>query len=294
MIKYSTDAKLKQSIFFAYRNDIDIYTEDNDNHKEFYRSIFKRILPKHVKIKDVFPIGSKAEVQKAHDAYLEGIDKYRLSLFLVDGDLDVILNRNENISKHLFYLDSYCIENYVFEENAFIKAIYYCLGDTEYDEVKKKLDYQKLCHNFAEKFIDLFLHFAALKEVGGGPQLRTLYYYFRKTNNIWSVNSDLIDATIGKIKTEIITTKSTNEYEELIKVLKERWPIEVTTMERIISGKDYLIPLIQIKISELTGQNSFFTKTNLRLLLLEYSSLMRLGSLRDHILELKKWDENRN
>jgi hypothetical protein len=64
MIKYTDEVKRVVSKFFQYRNDIDIYTEDEDKDREFYRLIFSRILDQSIKIKDITPLGNKDNLIK--------------------------------------------------------------------------------------------------------------------------------------------------------------------------------------------------------------------------------------
>ncbi|PJZ79220.1 hypothetical protein [Leptospira meyeri] len=62
MLKYNSDNQRLVSRFFQYRNDIDIYTEDEDKDKEFYKILFKRLLKNTININDITPLGSKTNV----------------------------------------------------------------------------------------------------------------------------------------------------------------------------------------------------------------------------------------
>ncbi|MEQ9413306.1 MAG: DUF4435 domain-containing protein, partial [Cyclobacteriaceae bacterium] len=101
--------------FFAYRNDVDIFTEDRVADKEFYKSIFKRLFQGKIKINDVTPLGCKANVLDAYDT--QNPKPKRKQYYIVDGDLDLINGTNRKEEKNLIVLDSYCIENYLINED---------------------------------------------------------------------------------------------------------------------------------------------------------------------------------
>lgn len=62
-LEFSAEQTQVASIFTAYRNDIDIYTEDENKDKVFYKRLFSRLLEgSGVLINDVYPLGSSKDV----------------------------------------------------------------------------------------------------------------------------------------------------------------------------------------------------------------------------------------
>src|SRR5687768_7176274 len=107
MLEYSSQSRNSLDLFFRFRNDIDIYTEDNVADKEFYRVLFKRINHSGVKVNDVTPLGSKSNVLAKYNEYIAS-DKVRRKLFLIDGDLELIIGENPTQDQYLFIHNAYC------------------------------------------------------------------------------------------------------------------------------------------------------------------------------------------
>lgn len=127
--------------FFAYRNEIDIYTEDKKTDKEFYKALLSRLVEGKVKINDITPLGCKANVLKAYDDQLKTSN--RKKIFIVDGDLDLIIGTNRKSENNLVVLDSYCIENYIVDERASLELLYYSIGSDDRESLGKKQKFDK-------------------------------------------------------------------------------------------------------------------------------------------------------
>ena len=164
MIRYSLKAKRLYSKFFSYRNDVDIYTEDEQKDKEFYNKLFSRLLNgSDIKINDITPLGCK---QNVITRCKEEPESDRKKIFIVDGDIDLIFDNNEKGIKNLFVLDAYCIENLIIDERASTEFLYLNLGIESKENVNKALNFEKWINYNSEALIDLFLHFSISKEIG--------------------------------------------------------------------------------------------------------------------------------
>jgi len=170
MVNFSFKSLKSIPKFFAYRNDIDIYTEDKSADKEFYRTLFQRLLGDKIKINDITPLGCKANVIEAYDN--QQASSQRKKYFIVDGDLDLIIGTNRKDEKNLIVLDSYCIENYLIDELGAIELIYFSKGTEERDKISKALNFEKWLEYNRKELIELFIHFAILRMYDGGPKLR--------------------------------------------------------------------------------------------------------------------------
>jgi len=87
MLDFNDEARRLVSTFLNYRNDIDIYTEDENKDKEFYKFLFSKILKDTIKINDVTPLGCKDNVIKR---CITEPSNGRKKLFIVDGDINII------------------------------------------------------------------------------------------------------------------------------------------------------------------------------------------------------------
>ena len=151
-LEYNIEEKKLLSIFYQYRNDINIYTEDCTKDKAFYETLFQRLLKDTgVKVSDIFPIGNCDEVERASKRDLDP-----RGFYVIDGDIYVIFAPKLSHS-NLFVLDSYCIENFVVDEKSVVKTAYNLNGGQEKIEVvKTKINFNHAFDLILQPIMDLF------------------------------------------------------------------------------------------------------------------------------------------
>jgi len=106
-------------IFYAGFNDINFYVEDAEQ-ENLYEVILRRKFP-DVRVDRIFPLGGKeAVLRHAEDPQNGTLFAYRA--YILDKDFDDLLDA---MSTHpnIFYLDRFCIENYLLEESAFVEVV---------------------------------------------------------------------------------------------------------------------------------------------------------------------------
>ena len=140
-LEFSSEQEQVASIFTAYRNDIDIYTEDENKDKPFYKKLFIRLLKDSgINIHDVYPLGSSDDVIEACQ---KDNDVTRKKIYIVDGDIYLMFNPKQVIP-NLFVLDAYCMENLVIDEESVCNALCNFHGEKEYDEIKVLFQFDSL------------------------------------------------------------------------------------------------------------------------------------------------------
>ena len=289
MVNFSFKSLKSIPKFFAYRNDIDIYTEDKSADKEFYRTLFQRLLGDKIKINDITPLGCKANVIEAYDN--QQASSQRKKYFIVDGDLDLIIGTNRKDEKNLIVLDSYCIENYLIDELGAIELIYFSKGTEERDKISKALNFEKWLEYNRKELIELFIHFAILRMYDGGPKLRNAGEFLKQDKKQTILDCTQIVNYTTQIKQEIITKleelgfeNTETEFDKAFNKLSEKWETSNKTLLTIVSGKDYLIPLLQYRINFCINKGkSMFPKQSLKLFLASNSDLSRLEFLKERI-----------
>jgi hypothetical protein len=272
--------------FFAYRNEIDVYTEDKCSDKEFYRALFERLTEGKVKINDITPLGCKASVLKAYDE--QDNKSERKKLFIVDGDLDLIIGTNRKPERNLVVLDSYCIENYIIDEAAGIEIIYYSDGISDKDNISKRLNFKKWIGYNQIDLINLFINLAILRMYGGGPKLRSASSFLSSDKKQIILDKSAIQIYSDGVKNEIIDLLKNEGYgspEKLYEVefnkLIEMWGYSNETLLKIVSGKDYLVHLFQHRINFNIGKSKMmFPKQSFKLFLANHCELKRLDFLK--------------
>lgn len=150
-----------ESVFYEYRNSITIYTEDCDKDKKFYVTLFKRLLgDTDIEINDIHPLGSCDEVIEA----CQNDKNSNPKLYIIDGDIFNMVSPRVEIN-HLFVLDSYCIENYVIDPDAYYKTYDELDHLHSEDEIRKLVDYNQMMGEAITPFMDLFRHFFIVKGI---------------------------------------------------------------------------------------------------------------------------------
>lgn len=287
MLRYSNTSQYSKSIFFEYRNDVDIFVEDRDLDKEFYVALFQNVFHQSMLINDVTPLGCKKDVIDAWKNYKK-IKSKRRKYFLCDGDLDLITGTNINSSKNLIILDSYCIENYLIDETGTIELIHLSKANLSKDKIINALSFDKWIDNNCSVLISLFLHLALLKRLGIGADIKSTGKFTTQVANENILDKIAVQNYIDELRQNILdfykNDSSVNaiiEYEVEIKKLKQKWKDTPENMLHIVSGKNYLIPMLQYKINHtIMKGKSMFRNDQLKLFLAKYSKLDRLQYLK--------------
>ena len=106
-------------IFYTNFNEVNFYVEDIEQ-ENLYFAILKKHFPAIIFSK-IFPLGGKSAVL-AHAKNPINKKSKTKNIYIVDQDFDHLLGRVEKI-KNVFYLERYCIENYLIEADAIVEVI---------------------------------------------------------------------------------------------------------------------------------------------------------------------------
>lgn len=281
MLNFNDETKRLVSTFFNYRNDIDIYTEDENKDKEFYKFILKKILRSEIKINDVTPLGCRDNVIRR---CIEEPINNRKKLFIVDCDINIIHGLNIPSLPNLFVLDAYCIENLLFDQEAVTNFIYHNCAVKSIEKIEQELCFEDWLNSYSAPFIDLFLNFAVADILGENYQLYNANRFHRiATKGILSFDSSAVYKEIDKLKQEILANHSQDDYEFNLRELKNQWEDSARNLLKIVSGKDYLIPLLLIKTQAFKKSKSLPSLEEVKLSLANFSDLKRFKSLKSTI-----------
>ena len=276
MLNFSSQTQRLRSTFMAYRNDIDIYTEDEAKDKQFYVALINKLVDPAIKIKDVTPLGSKDEVIRR---CVGEIPNGRKKLFIVDGDINLINDKVSYTYPNLYVHDAYCIENLLIDEDTVTKFIYIQCAVKSIDEISSELDYNNWLSIYCDSLIELFLHFAVIDKLGKPFTLGNAYRYHRSSVNT-VFNKQDVESEVDKVKAEILGVISQNEYDREIDALRKKWVNDIDTLTKIISGKDYLIPILILKTSMFKKSKAVPSLQEIKMLLVTFSKLDRFLPLK--------------
>jgi hypothetical protein len=276
MLELSDEPKRLVSTFLTYRNDIDIYTEDELKDKEFYKVLFNRLLDNKIRINDITPLGSKRNVI---DRCQTEPDNGRKKLFIIDGDVTIIHGKDIPALKNLFVLDAYCIENFVLDNESILQFIYLHCASKSKEEIEKELNLDVWLSNYANKLVDLFIHFAIVDFFGGKFTLFNAHKFNPKEN----YSEELVEADIEKLKADILLLTTKENYDIKYEELKLQWTTCIASLLTIVSGKDYLIPIILFKTQYYKKSKALPSTDEAKFMLAQYCKLDRLANLKTAI-----------
>lgn len=188
--------------------------------------------------------------------------------------------------KNLYILEGYCIENFLIDKETIIHFLYMNCGTKSIEQIESELNYNDWLGEYSAIFIDLFIHFALMNYFGGNFTLFNAHKYHAKEGDEILFKSELVNADILKIKGEILGLVSLEEYNLEYKNLSEKWTHCIENLTTIVSGKDYLIPLILLKTKQFKKSNAIPTLEETKFSLVHSSNLSKLTNLKQIIENL--------
>lgn len=283
MIRYRNNIIPTVSLFFKYKNDVDIFIEDS-NDEEFYKALLNNLFQGKKRIGKIISCGCKTRLLSACEN--DQIDRDRRRVYVTDGDLDLIHDTNRNDLNYLYVLDRYCIENFIIEESGIYETLHDCII-LDKDEIEKKLGLNNWLKSISNPLIELFLHYSICHNQNMG--LQTVKYSVGKLcvqkRGITVLDFDKINDRIKYLRNEIVTKIGDDKYNESIYDLRQKWQCCVGTLLKIVSAKDYIIPLLEFRFKKLQGKETYNLKREtLRMRLAKTADLEFLKSLRQQII----------
>lgn len=265
-----------ESVGLLYRplQDLEVYVEDKDS-EVFYLELLGRLMPNGKKIKKVIPLNGRSNVVDFCNRYSDPSP----ALFLIDGDLDLILNVREVGLKNLFQLRSYCIENYLFCLTGSREIIVESSGKILPEKALPTEEWEAFFNNVSEPLRELFLVFAAARVLA--PTLKTvsLGYASISTQKMRKrgLEPDLtkISSVSEAIKKQSLQFATEEVWDSTIEQLRETAK-DIQTID-MVSGKDFLLPMLDMFIRS-KGGNTVSTES-LMFRLARHCSVNRLEEL---------------
>lgn len=275
------------SLFYTYRNTINIYTEDEDKDKKFYRLLFKRLLEDSgIVVNDIFPLGNCEDVIKHCE---NDTDSSMPKIYVIDGDIYLMTTQRPPV-KHLYILDSYCMENKVIDENAYYKVFDNIDPCNELDEIKTKADYNTMMSEAEAPLMKLQCHLAVCREVLKLFRLKSA----QEVMSGGSISEVKINSKCLEIKQAVVNHSGMDmaHVEECVDKKMAAYPGNRTNLMKYVSGKDYLLVYIDAytreRLRSMSGQKKEFWKYQFA----KHCDLNPLQGLKDAIInEVKEFNE---
>lgn len=251
---------------FSFGNEIEIFVEDTSN-RNVWRNIIRKFLPEGVGFSNPIPLGGREKVLE--ECRLDQGDDGRRKLYIIDADLDLLQERPVPNLKFLYRLKAYCIENYLFQEDALIRLAQVLDGDVSEADARARLD-------------------VASWKQRNGPQFQRLFAGYA-TANLIDERYQTINYWIGRLakappnSCDLCSEKTNIRWRQLMRQILEESPIsEVRNAYAEISlraagmdfctytsGKNGLLNLMIARLKNLFGH---MKEDQMKVLLAEYMS----------------------
>lgn len=224
----SQDAMAALDVFYDEFNDVHFFVEDEDQ-ENLYEIILRRMFPE-LKIARIFPLGGKKAVLD-HSLQISA-----RSVYIVDKDFDDLLG-NKVQRPMLFYLERYCIENYLIDYNSTVEVIIESLPKLKREEIIANLDLEVKIFEITESIRPLFQLFYCVQRFGLGIKNCSLpaeIFCFEKRR--WVVNENALETYKDKVAR---AASCTPHAAALVNPLAHPDVIPLATMDShiVVSGK---------------------------------------------------------
>lgn len=220
-------------IFYTQPGGINFYVEDEDQ-ENLYFEILRKLFPK-VEISKIFPLGGKVNVL-AHSCDPANKTLGKVCVYIVDKDFDDLLGhvvRKENV----FYLDRYCVENFLFEENATVQIALECEPKKRREDIQSKLNFDEFLRQSIQDLDQLFRLFFVVQRFNLGLKNCDLKAeQFSEHPNRWKIQRKLVTAYKRKVRAKAKAARIFNSKDGLDKYLRTAFP-RSGSLGQNISGK---------------------------------------------------------
>jgi len=224
------------------KNDISIFVEDTSNHSMWIKFL-RKLLPESCKFEAVIPLGGRKKVLEACKAS-QNVDLP--CLFIIDADLDILLNIPKPNLKHLYRLKSYSIENYLLHPEALYKiAMSYSTSSLKKD-IASKIDFDGwLDENRA--CLETLFRWYALSKLMDSSEKTVGYKVQQLLINVPASRQKLCPKkVIKRVRKLLAGLKAKHKRAKLVKNIKEiRARQRNLDILKYVSCKDYIMPQIQ-------------------------------------------------
>jgi hypothetical protein len=259
-----------QSVFYQQFNEVEFFVEDVDQ-ENLYFAILKRLFPK-ITIAKIFPLGGKPMVIRHAVAHSQN----RGSIYIVDKDFTDLLENTTHLP-NLFYLDWFCIENYVLEEEPVVRFVMSEKPKAKEANVRKLLAFAAFLAQSMSALQPLFALFLLVQRHQLG--VKTTGTGVRKfcEKGTGTISKQRVNAYEQQIRTVSVAKGLTLKPEALNRARADLTP----PSHRNVSGK-FLLDLLSLHLSMVCGIRSVSTDS-LLYRLAEYCDFQNLHPLRDRI-----------
>ena len=172
----------------------------------------------------------------------------RKKLYIIDGDLDLLLGRPKPRLRHLHRLRRYCVENYLLEEGALVLAATILNPRLEIGILRQERDYPEWLDRNRDSLLGLFVFYAVAFELKREEQ--TVRYSVFKLLNHGDGEYGLCRESVFRRVLGLYRTVRMDCTKEEAREIYQRVRTNANHggAERFVSAKDYILPLVFLRL----------------------------------------------
>ena len=213
-----------------------------------------KIVGNSVRIRRVFGVGGKLKLFQKVNEYIAKPAE-RKSFFIADGDFDRILNRPFPATSSLYVLEEYCIENFLFEEEAICNVIQEEKPTRKIKEIKSLIRLNSWLEESVNQLTPLFATFILIQKYNMGiPNVDVGLGTFLSNSGIPKLEKKKIEGYIAKVQASY-HARGNKKFEEEIILIEKRLGKSWRRRKRYICGKNYLMPLLRFEVKHRFGRD---------------------------------------
>lgn len=242
MIRYSPRSARAIGLLKSFYNDIEIFVEDKSS-PNMHLLISRRILGDEVRLSSVNPLGGREAVVEA--CRLDQAVSPRKRLYLIDGDLDLIMGRAKPKLKYLYRLKAYCVENLLLGQSAVEAVCLQSAPQLQPLQVRTALDFPSWMADLAKGLVPLFKAYGMIRAID--PTLRTVgtavHPLCVQHSGCLILDYRKVFAHIRRLFRQINPVGRRFRLRNFRPGVEARCSGDVSDL-RYVSGRDYLLPLL--------------------------------------------------
>lgn len=251
MISYSSrSAKAIGFLKRAY-NDIEVYVEDSSSHVMWLR-IIQNILPK-LNIRSVNPLRGRDSIVEA--CRIDQDEDGRRRIYIIDGDFDHVRGVRKPRLKRLYRIRAYCIENVLLKKKSILDIAMDASGVADQQELEQRLDIDARLFGHEGVLRDLFYTYAASNACC--PSVKTVGLVVNGMLGTFAGAPGLDPRKVrSRIASVIVSVRAQGRARAFV---EERHKVRARgselPLDQVISGKDYLLPVVWLLLRRMAGYN---------------------------------------
>lgn len=249
MLRYPARATPALARIYKRFNDISIFVEDT-TYVNMYQALFERMLNGRARVRKIFQLNGRTNViNAASSGRYKG---YKKRLFIIDGDIDLLLGRPEPAIPDLYRLKHYCAENLFLGEEASVEVAFDSCPDRDRAQIKEVIAFERWRNDVVKTIFPLFVKYAAVHHLN--LNIPTSSYGAlamcdgQKPNR--KISKSLVAARAAFVEGEILKHIKKADLRAIEKKIRASAERTLASRLRYISGKTYLVPLLALHLQQ--------------------------------------------